>query len=228
MASHPTQYLYAIVDRLPRAWRPPAGVDDGRVVARVVDAISLVLGEVLAAPPPTPRTLARHHDVVASTLDADAVLPFRYGVSVPATDLPAWLAARRGAIASALAALRGRVEMSVKLLRLDAAVAPRPRGAPPPVPGEGELRALADRLVERAALDEWRYRPSGGPGNVAASLAFLVPKAEVAAFLARIAPVVSRAVGVAAVPTGPWPAYSFAPGLERRDGRDAGSGRRAG
>src|SRR5262249_683490 len=34
-------------------------------------------------------------------------------------------------------------------------------------------------------------------------------------FLARIAPVASRAVGVAVVPTGPWPAYSFVPAFDR-------------
>ncbi|MGH7893136.1 MAG: GvpL/GvpF family gas vesicle protein [Candidatus Binatia bacterium] len=227
MASYPTQYLYAIVDGLPRTWRPPAGVDDGPVTARALDAASVVLGDVVAVPPSSPRTLARHHDVVTSTLEADAVLPFRYGVGVPSGELPAWLAGRRAAITAALVALRGRVEMSVKLLRLDLAVAFRPRTAHPPGPGEGELRALADRLVERAALDEWRYRPSGGPGNVVASLAFLVPKTDVAAFLARIAPIASRAVGVAVVPTGPWPAYAFAPSLERRD-RETGGERRVG
>ena len=50
---------------------------------------------------------------------------------------------------------------------------------------------------------------------IAASVAFLVPRAEVPALLARIAPIASRAVGVAVVPTGPWPAYSFVPVLDR-------------
>jgi hypothetical protein len=215
MASRPSQYLYAIVDGLPRSWRPPAGVDDGPVATRALDTARVVLGEVAAVPAAGPRALARHHDVVASTLDADAVLPFRYGVTVEGAELPAWLAGRRDAIAAGLAALRGRVEMSVKLLRLDGAAVPRARGATPPGGDGAELRSLAERLVERAALDEWRYHSAGGPGNVAASLAFLVPKTEVAAFLARIAPIASRAVGVAVVPTGPWPAYAFAPGLER-------------
>src|SRR6266581_3530639 len=138
MASYPTQYLYAIVDGLPRAWRPPAGVDDGRVATRALDSVSVVLGDIVAVPPANPRTLARHHDVVASALEAEALLPFRYGVAVPGAELGAWLAGRREAIAAALA---------------------------------------------------------------------------------------SRAVGVAVVPTGPWPAYAFAPGLERRD---AGAERRAG
>jgi hypothetical protein len=111
--------------------------------------------------------------------------------------------------------------MTVKLLRLDCAIdhqlVTRDRGrravGPPDGPGERELQALAASLAERAALPEWRYRPSGSAGNVAASLAFLVPRAEVAEFLARIAPVASHAAGIAVVPTGPWPPSSFVPEL---------------
>ena len=47
------------------------------------------------------------------------------------------------------------------------------------------------------------------------SVAFLVPRPDLTGFLSRIAPVASRAVGVAVVPTGPWPPYSFVPPLER-------------
>ena len=82
-------------------------------------------------------------------------------------------------------------------------------------PGERELRVLADALVERAALSKWDYRPSGSGGNVVGSVAFLVPRPDLTGFLSRIAPVASRAVGVAVVPTGPWPPYSFVPPLDR-------------
>src|SRR5262249_61791962 len=77
------------------------------------------------------------------------------------------------------------------------------------------LRELGDQIVDRAALAQWRSRPAGTAGNVVASVAFLVPRSELADFLARIAPVASRAVGVAVVPTGPWPAYSFVPAFDR-------------
>jgi hypothetical protein len=77
------------------------------------------------------------------------------------------------------------------------------------------LASLADALIERAALPQWRYRPTGASGNVAASIAFLVPRAALPGFLARIAPVASHAHGIAVVPTGPWPPYSFVPDFER-------------
>src|SRR5262249_59846746 len=130
------------------------------------------------------------------------------------TDLDDWLVRERPALDGALASVRGCVEMSVKLLRLDAT----PSGGPSvdavrDAADEQRLRELADQIVERAALAQWRYRPARTAGNVVASVAFLVPRSELADFLARIAPVASRAVGVAAVPTGPVLADFFCAAL---------------
>jgi hypothetical protein len=141
--------------------------------------------------------------VLTGLLDAQAVLPFRFGTVVPEPELPRWLDARWSRMRAAMSELQGHIEMSVRLLRLDQK---EPSGA--------LLRGVAERLVERANLPVWRYYPTGHGVNVAASLAFLVPRDEVAAFLARIAPVSARARDVAVVPTGPWAAYSFAPPLE--------------
>jgi hypothetical protein len=221
------QYLYAIVDRLPGRWRPPtAGLAGASVVPRRVDLV--VVGSLLETVPPAgPRTLALHQDVVATLLDAPATLPLAYGTTVPAAELPGWLAARRGQVRAALDAVYGCVEMRVKLLRLDCAI-----DAPRAPHHERELRALADALTDRAALPEWRYRPAGSAGNVTAAVAFLVPRRDIPGFLARIAPVASHAAGIAVVPTGPWPPDSFVPALAgapvaQRPAR-VGAGRRAG
>jgi hypothetical protein len=215
-------YLYALVDRLPPTWpRPSRGIGGAPVTPQRVDDV-IVLGSTLeSVPPATPRTLAVHHDVVGSVMDAAALLPFHYGTTVPSTVLPEWLAARRATVSAALAAVRDCVEMSVKLLRLDRAIdqqLARSRDSTPrsdTAPGEHELRALAEALVERAGLPKWGYRPSGTGGNVVGSVVFLVPRADLTAFLSRIAPIASHAVGVAVVPTGPWPPYSFVPPLDR-------------
>lgn len=202
-------YMYAVVDGLPATWHPPPAVTPAAPVTRHQVGPLLVLGSTLdVVPPANARTLALHHDVVASALDALAVLPFRYGTTVADGDHDAWLRVHQPALATALAQVRGCVEMSVKLLRLDS-------GEAHAGPGEGELRRLAEQLVDRARIEQWRYRPAGTAGNVVASVAFLLPRAELAEFLARIAPIASRAVGVAVVPTGPWPAYSFVPALDR-------------
>jgi hypothetical protein len=217
------QYLYAIVDRLPARWRPPtAGIGGASVVPRRVDELILLSSVLDIVPPAGPRTLALHHDVVATVVDAGAVLPLPYGTAVPTAEVLPWLSAHRGLVVTTLASVRGCVEMTVKLLRLDGSVTEHlgrdRRGrthAPAPSPGEGELQALAETLAERAAVPRWQYRPSGSTGNVAASVAFLVERTDLAAFLARIAPVASHAAGIAVVPTGPWAPFSFVPQLDR-------------
>jgi hypothetical protein len=214
-------YMYAVVEGLSAAWQPPPAITPAASVERRDLGSLLVLGSTLqAVPPANPKTLALHHAVVASALDAQAVLPFRYGTAVGDSESAAWLGAQQVALQSALTQVRGCVEMSVKLLRLDS-------GVEHVGPGEGELRALADQIVDRAGIEQWRYRPAGSGGNVVASVAFLLPRTELAEFLARIAPIASRAVGVAVVPTGPWPAYSFVPAFDRPPPPPPSSARRA-
>src|SRR2546428_5941610 len=194
-------YVYALVDRVPRRWRPPAtGVGGGPVEAQRIHDLFLVVSRVVNPFVRTLRTQAAHDDVLASLMDADAVAPLPFGTAV--MDLEGWVEARVPDLRAALNAVRGSVEMTVRLLRLDAGV-------------DGpHLRSLAERLIERAALPHWRYRPSANPTNVAAALSFLVPRDEVPAFLARIAPVAPRAAGLAVGPPRPRPAHSFVSGAE--------------
>jgi len=212
------QYLYAIVKQLPRRWRPPpSGVGGGAVGARAVDSLTVVTSLVDALPRSGPKAWALHHDVVATTIEADALLPLRFGTVIPPEDFEAWLETHHGLIQSTLAQLRGCVEMNVKLLRLDFGSGSRtawPRGDEAAHSPATPIRVLAERLVDRAGLEHWRYRPVESRSNVAASVAFLVPRYDVPAFLTRITPIASHAARVAIVPTGPWPAYSFVPSFD--------------
>src|SRR3989441_12753079 len=114
---------------MPAVWRPPlSGLAHTSVVPRRVHEV-VVLGSLLdTVPPATPRTLAIHHDIVATVLDAGALLPFRYGTAVPAATLHDWFAAHRAVLDATLGSVRGCVEMSVKLLRLGGALDGRERG----------------------------------------------------------------------------------------------------
>lgn len=210
-------YLYAIADRLPAAWRPPAASVGGPVERRRLGDLVVLVSALERLPEANARTLALHHDVVASTLDASGTVPFRFGVVVDAADLDAWLDAHAALVTTTLAQLRGCIEMSVKLLRLHCghAIDRTCRECADGAPGVVQLRELAERLVTQAGIERWRYRSPGGGSNVAGSVAFLMPRAEVDAFLARIAPIASRAAGIAVVPTGPWPPYSFVPTFDR-------------
>jgi hypothetical protein len=195
-------YLYAIVERLPRRWRPPAdGVDAAPVVARVIRDLTLIVSAVDTIPARTPKTIARHDEVVSAALGAEAVLPLPFGTVVPALEVDDWLAGHLALIQAYLPRLRRRLEMTIRLVSLS-----------PGAQARASLRATAERLVERAGVSDWRYR-DGGLGGLVSTLAFLVPRDGVGDFLARVAPVAARAADVAVVPTGPWAPSSFAPPL---------------
>ena len=198
----PADYLYAIAERLPRRWRPPAsGVDAAPVVARGVRDLTLIMSAVDTIPPRTPKAIARNDEVISAALGAEVVLPLPFGTVLPALEVDDWLAGHLALIQAYLPRLRGRLEMTVRLVSLT-----------PGAQAGTSLRATAERLVERAGVADWLYR-DGGLGGLVSTLAFLVPRDGVGEFLVRVAPVAARAGDVAVVPTGPWAPSSFAPPL---------------
>lgn len=197
-------HLYGILERRPQASRlPDAGVDDRPVVVRPFANLVVLSTLFETIPRPSPRALSRHHEVQAAVTVPGPLFPFPYGVGVPVGELEPWLAVRAGIVRAGLRAVRGHAEMRVSVLALHF--------------GDGDpvrLCKVADRVAEASALTSWRSRVSGSGGNATITLAFLVPRVEVAAFLARIAPVASRAGDVAVVPSGPWPPSTFVPSLD--------------
>ncbi len=196
------EYLYAIVQALPRGWRPPGdGVGGVPVLAVPVRDVVLIAGRFTGPLRRTPLTQAIHADVVDVAARAQAILPMPFGTVLPDAHLVPWLCARLPRVREGLSRVRGSAEMQVRLVSLDG----RSRN----------FEALAQRVVEAAGLPTWSYRQA--PRLGAASVAFLVPRREVSAFLGRIAPIASRAEDVAIVPSGPLPPYSFTPCLEPAD-----------
>ena len=197
-------HLYGILERSPQASRlPDAGVDDRPVIVRPFGSLVVLSTLLERTPRPSPRALNRHHEVQAAVTVPGPLFPVPYGVGVPTTELEPWLATRAGIVRAGLRALRGQVEMRVSVLALHF--------------GDGDparLCKVADRVAEASGLRSWRSRVSGRGDNATITLAFLVPRAEIASFLARIAPIASRAGDVAVVPSGPWPPVTFVPPLD--------------
>jgi len=182
---------------------PEAGVDDRPVFVRRINGLVLLSSLVDTVPRPSPCTLKRHHDVLAAVTVPGPLFPLRYGVGVARDEVESWLALRAGRVRAALRATRGKVEMRVSVLALH-------YGS-----GDGErLQAVSDRVAAIAAVATWRRQLSGRGDNATVTMAFLVARTDVAAFLARIAPIASRAGDVAVVPSGPWPAFTFVPPLD--------------
>jgi len=200
-------HLYGILERPPLASRlPDAGVDDRPVLVRRLGTLVVLSTLVEATPRPSPRALSRHHEVLAAVTAPGPLFPLPYGVGVPLGEMEPWMAVRAGLVRAGLRVVRGRAEMRVSVLALRF--------------GEGDparLCKVADRVAEATGLTSWRSRVWGSGGNTTITLAFLVPRPEVPAFLARIAPVASRAGDVAVVPSGPWPPSTFVPSLDVPD-----------
>lgn len=198
------QHLYGILERPPQASRlPDAGVDDGSILVRRVGGLVVLSTLIDTVPRRSVYAASRHREVQAAVASPGPFFPIPYGVSVPSAQLEAWVAVRAGTIRNGLRLVRGRVEMRVSVLALRL-------GDVDPV----RLCTVADQVAAASGIVTWRSRTAGTGGNIAISLSFLVPRPDVAGFLARIAPLASRAGAVAVVPSGPWPATSFVPPLD--------------
>src|SRR2546426_6847615 len=184
------QYLYAIADLLPAAWRPPDASVGGPVVLRRLGDLVVLASPLDLLPEANARTLALHHDVVATTLDAAAAVPFRFGTVVATADLDAWLGAHAQLVQVTLGQLRGCVEMNVKLLRLHCghSIERTCRECADGAPGVVQLRELAERLVTQAGIARWRYWSAGGSSKGAGAGGLFLPPAGGGRLLPRIAP----------------------------------------
>jgi hypothetical protein len=159
----------------------------------------------------TPEALWAYEAVVDELLDLGAVLPFRFGTTLPdRAAAEALLQKDGGQFRQRLAELRGRVELAVRV-----ALPPEETGAPPD-DGAGYLavRARAERAreqllapLESAAVASAK-REAGAPSVVSAS--YLVRRDEVDQFASLVRDLQERNPELALSCTGPWAPYSFA------------------
>jgi hypothetical protein len=211
-------YLYAIAEEL--AELPPvAGVAGATLERRTVDGLELVVSALDgAALEPTEETLLAHARVVDELVPrAAALLPARFGRAFSGDEVLAdAIRSRADALRDALGLVRGRVELGVRVVGEEepAAVAES---------GRAYMEARLARSAERERLAEEIHRPlaalaRASTRTVAArprlvfSGAYLLEPGDVEAFEARVAELRARHPELAVACTGPWPAYSFAPG----------------
>jgi hypothetical protein len=142
------------------------------------------------------------------------VLPFRYGTRCAnAAAATRAVAERREELAAALERIRGAVELSVRVLVIDAAEA-QPKTAADYVAAKARESARARGVVESiheplsTRARARRQTPSGVPGEPLRA-AYLVDREHVDAFAAQVAALQARHTDLRLLCTGPWPPYSF-------------------
>lgn len=211
-------YVYALVDR---PVRRPLGRGLGGERLHLVDAAGLlvVVGDVSRPPHVTPTAVRRHDTAIRRlTARAGAVLPVRFGTVVAdAPSLARALAPRAVELRKALALIAGHEQMTLRVY-----------GEPAFAPDESETvggagqRYLARRLRARRApeVDPLRHALRGlviaerverhDRPPLLASVYHLVRRGDSARYLATVAAASGR-LAVRVAPSGPWPAYAFAP-----------------
>lgn len=217
-------YAYAIAESLRE---PPGGTGLDGTPLRVVaaDGLAAVVSDRDDAQLTVSEdSLWAHERIVERLMEEQAVLPMRFGSVLAGDDaVEAMLSERQAELSEGLRRVRGAVELGVRIAwEEDAVQRPDPDGAAGP--GTAYLMALsrgrrrAAELAERvdrsvAGLARARVQRRLASPSLPVSAAYLVDRANVEGFRARIAELGSELSGVDLVCTGPWPPYSFAEGL---------------
>lgn len=147
-----------------------------------------------------------------------AILPARFGTTVPEDELLFILSSRRASLARGLATVRGRVQMTVRVMtsaaEVPAATEPFGNASSGRDYLTGKARAAAAARVVpafepiRGAVARWiRDERVDRRGGVA-SIYHLIPRSSVDAYQ-RTLNAAADAAGVRLVVTGPWPPYAF-------------------
>jgi hypothetical protein len=195
--------VYGVTDARPRA--ELRGALGEPVRALPAGGLFALAGAVEEPPDLTPDSLRAHEAAVRRLADAcAALLPVRFGATVENVDL----ASREAELVEALALVRGREQMTLRVY----GEAKQPERSSGTAYLESLRRARSVPEIEplRAALADLvrAERAEVHGGSLVASVYHLVDRGRAREYLRIVANV---ALPVRVAPSGPWPAWSFAP-----------------
>jgi hypothetical protein len=209
-------YVYALVEPgLPRTFR----LLGHALQVLDVSGVGVVVERRRPRGAPDPETLKRQHELVVE-LDrrADTLLPARFGSLISRGALKALIATNADAILEALARVRGRRQMT---LRVSGGIESR---EPAPSPASSGTEYLARRRERAHAVpDEVRTirdvigdvaaeRVAAGPGGLV-TVYHLIPSRDIAAYRRKASTLQAILAPRRVTVSGPWPAFAFAPDL---------------
>lgn len=219
--------VYAVTAPAPARLRA-TGISGETLRVVTFARLSAVVGEMRAAPSPTPAMLRRYAESMQQLFDeTSALLPARFGTGVTdLAELEFILRSRRAALRSALRHVRSRAQMT---LRVIVPTATTPAGAAPALSGpvSPSRRATGTAYLRGRVADAARAREIAGFDPVRAATArwvrderveqhagiatayHLVPRSAVAAYRAAVERAAAER-GLRIVISGPWPPYAFA------------------
>ena len=212
--------VYAIVSghRL-----PALGVRDERLRVVRSGPVAAVVSESARGRSPSPANLRRHDRVMRAIAGrVPAILPVRFGTSMAEDELTFVLTARRAAFVRALAHVRNRVQMTVRVPGARSPV-PGPSSAVPQVRGKAATgreylltrarqvaaaRAVPGFAPIRESVRRWVRDERVERHGTVASVYHLIPRTSADAYR-RAVRHASADAGLTVIVTGPWPPYAF-------------------
>jgi hypothetical protein len=203
------------------------GVAGERLRAVTAGRVTAVVGELRRAPEPTMRQLRRYVEVIEAVADqVSAILPVRFGTCM--TDLDEVILAlrsRQDTLSRRLRAVRGRVQMTIRLVVGSAGSDAGDDLSPGSDPGDDATQgtrylqqraASAARAREipafepiRAAAKRWIKEERIEKRAGVATVNHLVPRSSVRAYRAAVERAADRA-SVRLIVSGPYAPYAFA------------------
>jgi len=215
-------YLYAVTELAPQGFRG-LGLDGTPVLTLACGSVHLAYSvhESGFEPPVVPEALWAHEGIVDELLEGGPVVPFRYGTTLPdRAAAEAYLAREQDQFTRTLAALRGRVELAVRLAVPESAESTAEEGSASDDGSASDSGSayLSARVSERRAHDEVlaplaslavarRQRDGGSARMIRAS--YLVASDDVERFASVVRRLQESHPELTLSCTGPWAPYSF-------------------
>jgi hypothetical protein len=202
---------------------PSFAIEDGEVESIDLDGIFAVTASLTHAPAVSEAALRRQQAVVSSiAARTDAVLPARFGSFVETEELRRLVDTRRDVIRKALDLVRGRVQMTVRIMGAAEAAAPAAAPADVPLTGTAYLNsrraqasgaALPGVDVVQRAVKDLAAADRIQPGPAFVTIYHLIASGSSDGYRGRLADVAFELTPLVIRVTGPWPPFAFVPEL---------------
>jgi len=221
-------YAYCLVEDLDTLDAPVRGISGAAVRLIKMDELGILVSDSESdAVPVTHENALTHAAVVRSVLDRTTPLPFRFGTLVTEQQLSSYISARKPALLTKLAHVRGAVEMSVKIIWQ----LPTENGEEQPITQSAGATFLAEkrreilgderRSAQASTISAWlretvtslvrdeqvKVRPAE---KLVLSAAHLVERTIIPKYRETMAAARQARPDLRFLWSGPWPPYSFA------------------
>ncbi len=223
-------YVYCLAEGVERLDKTPPGVSGAPVRIQEFQEGLLALVSVCRSDDfqVTRKNALAHHEVVRSITEQTTPLPARFGTVVTVEQLSNYVSTHQQAIKAKLAHVRGRVEMTVRMIRTisgtDTSQESNNVG-----PGTAFLREKRreilgdeDEAAQKGQLSVWLREKLGDlikeetisltPSQtvILARADHLIERAGVQEYRTKMAKAVAERPEIRFMVSGPWPPYSFA------------------